>query len=83
MNDDVYYDEIQRLKQLTSVSDWDAYGAPPLNPKLWDDAGRIAACLHDVYGKPYFSPATDGSVHLHWSLSDGTRLTIEIGRIRQ
>ena len=69
MSEDRYYDKCESLKQLTQDPDWDADGAKPTDPKVLDDARRIAGALDDIYGEAFIAPCGDGSVHLNYTLS--------------
>lgn len=68
---DLYFDQIQKLKTLTSVQDWDDHGAPPIPKKTWSHISNIVNELHRLHGDCHITPRADGSVQLYWPQARG------------
>ncbi len=75
-----YFDEVKRLRAMTSVADWDDDGSPPIPSYLWDDVHNVAEALDEIYGHAFIAPCGDGSVHLNYALP-GRLLVLEISGV--
>ena len=79
MSESDYYDEVERLQDLTSNPEWDDEGALPILPDSWTAVRRIAGALDEIYGRAFIAPGGDGSIHLNYRLPNGSLLRLETG----
>ncbi len=72
------------LQSMTVNDGWDDEGGVRVLPTTWSEARRIVFLVDQLLGPigvplPFVSPSGDGSVHLTWTDSKGTRGVLEIG----